>query len=59
MGQQDIWKAVVGDSYARFVKRAIEEVLEIFEYILILFGVVETFFLEHDQRSQDTTHGYF
>lgn len=46
MGQQDLWKAIMGDSYMRIAKRATEEILEVLGYMVILFGAVETFFLQ-------------
>lgn len=45
MGQQDLWKAIMGDSYSRIVKRSVEEILETLGYTLILVGAVETLFL--------------
>lgn len=50
MGQQELWQAIMGDSYIRSVKRASEEILEILGYWLILFGAVETFFLKDRQQ---------
>ena len=46
IGQQEFWRAVMGDSYLRIVKRSIEEMIETVGYGFILIGSLETFFLE-------------
>ena len=46
IGQQELWRAVMGDSYVRIAKRAIEETIETVGYCFILIGSLETFFLE-------------
>lgn len=46
IGQGEFWAAIMGDSYIRIIKRSSEEMAEFMSYLLILFGALETFFIE-------------
>jgi len=46
VGQQGLWRGLMGDGYIWQVKRAVEEISELLGYLLLLFAAVETWLLE-------------
>lgn len=45
-GQKQLWQAVMGDSYLRSAKNTLEELPELFGYLLLVFGGFEAWVLE-------------
>ncbi len=50
IGQQELWKAVMGESYLRDAKNTLEELPELFGYLLLMFGAVEAWILERSVK---------
>jgi hypothetical protein len=43
VGQKEFWQAIMGPGYARPVKDAVEELMELLGYLLIFFGSLEAY----------------
>ena len=41
VGQEALWQAIMGEQYQRVVKLAVEEIIELFGYLLWLIGTIE------------------
>lgn len=41
LGRSELWMAVFGDSYVRTFKDAVEEITELFGFVLLLFAIIE------------------
>ncbi len=44
LGQKGLWQAAMGDDFHRLVKDIVEESIELFGYLLVFVGTIETFF---------------
>ena len=41
VGHEPLWQAMLGDAYARIIKIAVEEFIELIGYLLWLIGTIE------------------